>query len=231
MASGVRTSRTRGGLSGLMLAALGAWGGVAPFIGPSIRFGFTPDQAWHYTPGRLYLSAIPGAVVLLTGIVVLVTRSRWLGGLCAFLAALGGAWFITGSALVTLLPANVSAASASTGHPLAAGAANAVLTSLAFYAGTGALIVFFAALALGRFSVAAYRDHLRAELEQELDLSPAAAYPAEQYVPAQFPPQYPPEPDPFPSTHPYPDEGFLPTGQFPAQYPATETLPGSTDPL
>jgi len=34
MAEGVRTPRSRGGLSGLALILLGAWGGIAPYAGP-----------------------------------------------------------------------------------------------------------------------------------------------------------------------------------------------------
>src|SRR5262249_3592540 len=64
MADGVQTSRSRGSMCGLALILLGAWGGVAPFAGPSVGFGFTPDRAWESTSGRLFLSAIPGAVVL-----------------------------------------------------------------------------------------------------------------------------------------------------------------------
>ena len=38
MAEGVRTPRSRGGLSGLALILLGAWGGIAPYAGPSLGF-------------------------------------------------------------------------------------------------------------------------------------------------------------------------------------------------
>src|SRR6185437_15073352 len=109
MAEGVRTPRSRGGLSGLALILLGAWGGIAPYAGPSLGFGYTPNIAWSNTSGRLYLSAIPGAVALVAGLIVMVTRSRWFGGFCAFIAALAGAWFIAGAALVTFLPASQAA--------------------------------------------------------------------------------------------------------------------------
>lgn len=162
MANGVRTPRSRGALCGLALVVLGGWGGIAPFAGPSIGYGFTPDTAWTYTHGRLFLSAIPGAVVLVAGLIIAVTRSRAFGGFCAVIAGLGGAWFIAGAQLVKLLPASV-AGSITTGAPIESGAHRIIVTGLAFYAGAGALMVFFAALALGRFSITAYRDYVEAD--------------------------------------------------------------------
>src|SRR5258706_6995885 len=106
MADDVQTPRNRGSLCGLALILLGAWAGLAPFAGPSLRFGFTPDRAWEYTSGRLYLSALPGAVVLLAGLIVAMTRNRPFGGLCAFLAALGCVLLLASPALGKLRPAN-----------------------------------------------------------------------------------------------------------------------------
>jgi hypothetical protein len=228
MADGVRTPRSRGTLCGLALLLLGAWGGVAPFAGPSFGFGYTPDRAWAYTSGRLYLSAVPGAVVLLAGLIVMVTRSRGFGAFWAFLAALGGAWFIAGAAVLGLVPGNQVAA-IRTGNPLGTGAHIAILTNLALFTGTGALIVFFAALALGRFSIAAYRDY-DGGLTEDVDVGTIAGvggayggYQASQDVQqpyaAQQPYQYPaPTTDPFPPEHySSPTEQYPPADQYPAQ--------------
>src|SRR5258708_13456205 len=106
MADDVQTPRSRGSLCGLALILLGAWAGLAPFAGPSLRFGFTPDRALAFTSGRLYLSAVPGAVVLLAGLIVAMTRNRSFGGFCAFVAALGGGLLITPPAPVHLPPAS-----------------------------------------------------------------------------------------------------------------------------
>ena len=38
---------------GVLLILLGLWGGLAPFVGPYVHFGFTPDATWHYDSGRL----------------------------------------------------------------------------------------------------------------------------------------------------------------------------------
>ncbi len=150
-------SRSRGSLSGLMLVLLGAWGGLGPLIGPYFRFGFQPTQPWHYSMGRLFLSLIPGGVVLLAGLVVVITKSRWFCGLSALLAALGGAWFVGGQ--TTLLV--VTGTTYTDGAPVATAQKLILLTNLACFTGTGVLIIFFAALALGRQSIAAHKDHLK----------------------------------------------------------------------
>jgi hypothetical protein len=158
MAYDLRTPRSRGSLCGLVLILLGGWAGVAPFAGPSFGFGFTPDRAWHYTQGRLYLSALPGAIALLAGLIITLTRSRSFGGFCAVVAAVAGAWLIAGASLIRLLPAS-QVASITTGNPLGTSTSVRILTQVAFFTGAGALIVFFAALALGRFSITALRDY------------------------------------------------------------------------
>jgi hypothetical protein len=158
MAYDMRTPRSRGSLCGLVLIVLGGWAGVAPFAGPSFGFGFTPDQAWHATDGRLYLSALPGAIVLLAGLIITLTRSRSFGGFCAFVAAVAGAWLIAGASLIRLLPAS-QVASITTGNPMGTSTSVRILTQMAFFTGAGALIVFFAALVLGRFSITALKDY------------------------------------------------------------------------
>ena len=223
MAGGVRIPRSRGSLCGLALVLLGGWGGVAPLAGPSFGFGFTPDKAWDFTHGRLYLSVLPGAVVLVAGLIVLVTRSRAVGGCGAFVAALGGAWFIAGAALVRLLPAG-QAASISAGVPLGTGTSRIVLTSLTFYAGVGALIVFFAALALGRFSIAAHKDHdrLAADLEDDAAMAGVGAIGHSAYTGQPIQPIQPGQTQDYPAPPQYP--GQYPTGQAgfpPDQYPTT----------
>ena len=237
MAEGVRTPRSRGGLSGLALILLGAWGGIAPYAGPSLGFGYTPNSAWSNTSGRLYLSAIPGAVALVAGLIVMVTRSRWFGGFCAFIAALAGAWFIAGAALVTFLPAS-QAAKITTGTPLGTGAHIAVLTNLAFFTGVGVLILFFAAVALGRLSLAAHRDYSAddAELAGLADTGVYGAYQqGQESAQPQYGSQYP-RTDPFPPEHyaspteQYPSAGQQPTGQYqpsggPYQSPAGQYPP------
>jgi len=253
MADGVRTPRSRGTLCGLALIVLGGWGGVAPFAGPSLGYGFTPDTAWTLNHGRLYLSAVPGGVVLLAGLIIALTKSRGFGGFCAFVAAIGGAWFIAGAELVKLLPASV-AGSITTGAPIETGAHRILLTGLAFYAGTGALIVFFAALALGRFSIAAHQDYayeaddsgLGAPTGGGLDFSayqagqgsssaeppaPAAQYPVhDPFGLTQTAPQYPPAQSQFPSSQPPFPPAQFPTSPDPFGTTHTSYSPGGYPP-
>ena len=204
-----RIPRSRGGVSGVLLILLGAWGGLAPFVGPYFRFAYTPDKAWAYTSGRLWLSVVPGAAALLGGLLVTATSHRAVGCLGAFVATLGGAWFIVGTAVIRLVVKN---GSISPGVPLVgpvgplSSTTRVFLEGLGFFTGTGVLILFFGTLALGRFSVVGVKDAALAE--ELLSGVPADGYPAGA--------GQPPEDASFPSA----------TGQFPAQgnqYPPDQT--------
>lgn len=184
MAGVTRMPRSRGGVSGVLLILLGAWGGLAPFVGPYFHFAYTPDQAWAYTSGRLWLSIVPGAAALVGGVAVAVAAHRAVGLFGAALACLGGAWFIVGVPVARVLIVN---ASISPGAPLARSVGSIsvakwqFLEGLGFFTATGILILFFGALALGRFSVVGVRDAALAEPDgPSLD---AGAYPPAQYGP------------------------------------------------
>ena len=207
MASVTRIPRSRGSVAGALLIILGAWGGLIPFVGPYFHYAYTPDTAWHYTSGRLYLSIVPGAAALIGGLLAVLASHRAVGVLGSLLAALGGGWFILGGPIIALA---VKSGSISPGSPLAgavgslSSATRVFLESLGFFTGTGVLIVFLAALALGRFSVVSVRDVALADEESGLSLAAgAAAFPAAE------------ENLPEPAT----------TGEFPvvgSQYSATE---------
>lgn len=151
--------RSRGGVSGVMLVLLGLWGGLAPFIGPYIHFGFTPDKAWAYNQGRLYYSLVPGAVALVGGVLVLITRNRAVGIAGGLLAVLAGAWFGLGDGFVTTV---LKKTSINIGSPLVPAGADAqlrtYLETISFFGGLGLVILFFGALAVGRFSLLAAKD-------------------------------------------------------------------------
>src|SRR5690349_18868206 len=120
-----RIPRTRGAFSGVMLVLLGAWGGLIPFIGPYFHYAYTPDKAWVYTTGRLWLEILPGA-----------------------------AWFVVGNLVSTLWNSGTPQA----GVPAGTGLTRLAAENLGFFTGLGVLIVFFAALALGRFAVVGVRE-------------------------------------------------------------------------
>lgn len=145
--------RGRGRGSGFLLMLLGAWGAVVPFIGPYLSYGYSPDKAWQYTSGRLWLSIVPGAVAFLGGLLIVSSRSS--AGLGGLIAALAGAWFVLGQRIIALA---VTGGSISAGTPLViAGAPFSAATmrfldGLGCFIGLGLVIAFFAALALGRAS-------------------------------------------------------------------------------
>jgi hypothetical protein len=150
--STLRVPRSRGALSGTMLVLLGIWGAAIPFVGPLFSFAFTPDKAWTWTAARGWLEVLPGAVTVLGGLILLASANRVTASFGAWLGVAGGAWFIVGPQLAGLLHIGSPGTPASTSSGLRA------LESLAFFYGLGALIVFFAAGALGRLSVLGVRD-------------------------------------------------------------------------
>jgi hypothetical protein len=141
---------------------LGAWGAIVPFVGPYFGYAYSPDKAWAYNSGRLWLSIVPGAVVFLGGLMVLSGAGRF-GGL---LAALGGAWFVVGQPVIALA---FPSGSITAGTPaVSSGAVFSAATmrfleGLGFFYGLGVVIVFFAALAIGRQAAARATATLEAD--------------------------------------------------------------------
>src|SRR5215472_5857805 len=86
MAGMLRPPRTRTALSaGTLLILLGAWGGLVPFVGPYLHYAYTPDKAWAYTSGRLWLEIVPALGAIAGGIIV-ISAFRSVALLGAFLA-------------------------------------------------------------------------------------------------------------------------------------------------
>jgi hypothetical protein len=232
MASVAGIPRGRGAVCGLLLILLGAWGGLIPFVGPYFHYAFTPDKAWAYTSGRLYLEIVPGAVVLLSGLIVMASRSRALGGLAAFVAVLGGAWFVAGTGIIEAW--GTSLGHITPGTPVATSTTKALLEVLGFFTGLGVLIVFFAALALGRFSLLAAKDAIDYGSAAGLAGPPGQfpASPSQDPFPATTTGQFPATTGQFPTTSgqfPPPQEQFPPsTGQFPP--PSQKPFPGDEYP-
>lgn len=152
MAVTLRVQRSRGALSGVLLVLLGLWGALVPFVGPYFSYAYTPDSAWHYTSGRMWLEILPGAAAVLGGLVVFFSGHRAVAILGAWLAAVGGAWFAVGN-LAAVIWISASAA----GTPVG-GKGTMVLEQIGFFTGLGVVIVFVAAFAIGRFTVVAARD-------------------------------------------------------------------------
>ena len=144
----------RGRVSGLLLMLLGAWGALIPFVGPYFGYAYTPDKAWAYNSGRLWLSIVPGAAVFLGGLLAAVSAKTAQVG--ATLAALGGAWFVLGQLVtaVAVPSGSIAAGTPTVGAGAAFGAATMrLLEGLGFFYGLGVVIVFLAALAFGEVLV------------------------------------------------------------------------------
>jgi hypothetical protein len=145
----------RGRVTGSLLVLLGAWGALVPFIGFYLGFAYTPDRAWVLTSGRLWLSVVPGAATLLGGLVVAASDRHGIAG--AFIAALGGAWFVVGRPVAAFALASRHITPGSPVIPHASffsPAATRFVDDLVFSYGLGVLILFFASVALGEVIVA-----------------------------------------------------------------------------
>ena len=154
-----RIPRSRGAICGLLLVLLGLWGGLALFVGPYFHFGYTPDRAWAYDSGRLYYSIIPGAAVLLGGMLALVTRNRGVGVSGGVLAVLGGAWFGLGATFTTVvLKKSILAGSPILRAGAGSGSIRVYVETLTLFTGLALLIAIIGGIAIGRFSMLAAAD-------------------------------------------------------------------------
>jgi hypothetical protein len=143
----MRIRRTHGILGGLLVALLGIWGGIIPFVGPYFSYAYTPDTAWTYNTGRLWLEILPGAAALLGGLLMMWSRSRHVALFGSFLAIVSGAWFALGNVFTPLCTtANPAGVPASTGTTMLA------LEQVGFFTGLGIVIVLLAAVVAGRVS-------------------------------------------------------------------------------
>ena len=167
--SGLRMRRTRGGLTGLGLVLLGAWGAIIPFVGPYFNYAYTPNGAWTMTSGRLFLEVIPGAITFFAGLILLGSANRLIATIAGWLAVLCGAWFVIGPLVAPLWQSDYI------GHPVGGKLAVSVEQIGMFY-GLGAAIILLASFALGRVSV---RDakHLKKRDRLDDDARGADPYP------------------------------------------------------
>ena len=143
--------RSRGAFSGFLLILLGLWGALIPFIGPYFNYAYTPDKAWTYNTGRLWLELLPGAAVFLGGVLLMVAKGRHTALFGALLAAAAGAWFTLGTVLSPLWNHHVPMG----GSPAGSTVYMRIMEQLGFFTALGVVIVFVAGAALGRISAVA----------------------------------------------------------------------------
>ncbi|HEX7660403.1 MAG TPA: hypothetical protein VF444_13085 [Pseudonocardiaceae bacterium] len=155
--------RSRGATSGILLVLLGIWGGLIPFVGPVFGYAYTPDTSWTWTAGRLWLEVLPAIATIIGGFVLATSANRMVGLWASWLAAVAGAWFIIGPSLSQLWTGGAPQA----GTPTATSAFGSAMQQIGFFYGLGAVILFLAASALGRFSVIGIKESRRATRARE----------------------------------------------------------------
>jgi hypothetical protein len=189
----LRVGRSRGAFSGILLVLLGIWGGLVPMVGPSLHYAYTPDKNWTLTSGRIWLELLPAGVAVISGILLLFSRFRPAALVGACLAAASGAWFMLGSLLVRIWMRTPPAQGVPVGSSLVR-----VLEQIGFFTGLGAVIVFIAAIALGRLSVVSARDVRLAERASTSQPDTAATRATTPKTPVTAPPVALDEPAPEP---------------------------------
>jgi hypothetical protein len=174
----MRVPRTRGAVSGALIALLGAWGALIPFVGPLFDYSVGPDDAWNWTSGRLWLSVLPGAVAIVGGLMLMLSARRPTASFGALLGVLAGAWFIVGPTVSQLWNDGVSQAGVVHGSDTLQ-----VFELLGYFLALGVLILYFAAAALGRLSMRSVRD---VELQEETAAAEAGATAAPETTGGRF---------------------------------------------
>ena len=163
---GLRMPRSRGAVTGLLLVLLGAWGALIPFVGPYFDFAYTPNTAWAWTAARGWLEVFPGVITVLGGLLLISSTNRATAMFGGWLAVLGGAWFVIGTALAAPLHLG------DIGQPVASTDGRRALMEIAYFSGLGALIVFLGGGVLAKLSLRLARD------VEPYAVSPTAAEPA-----------------------------------------------------
>jgi hypothetical protein len=147
MARIMRIRRTHGITGGVLVALLGIWGGLIPFVGPYFHYAYTPDKVWIYNTGRLWLEILPGAAALLGGLLLIGARSRHVALFGAFLGIVSGAWFVLGNVFAALWTTAAPA-----GVPASTATLQRAVEEAGFFAGLGIVLVLIAAWAAGRIT-------------------------------------------------------------------------------
>ncbi|WP_231644222.1 hypothetical protein [Mycolicibacterium baixiangningiae] len=151
----MRIPRSRGAATGVVVILLGLWGAAAPFIGPYANSAYAASEAGGWTAERGWLQVLPGIVAIIGGLLLVASRNRAIAMLGAWFGVLAGAWFVAGRNVGDILGLGSSAAPAD-------GAKGAWLELMSF-TGLGALVVFLAAVSMGRLSVRSLGDIRRAD--------------------------------------------------------------------
>jgi hypothetical protein len=153
--AGLAMQRSRGAGSAFLLVLLGIWGAVIPFIGPYFHYAFGVTVPWFFTYDRLWFNILPGIALFLGGLILGPSANRASGGFGAWLALIGGIWFIIGP--VVSMVWRVDGLTAPIGPPLGPNWLQ-MFEQLGYFYGLGALATALAAFALGRMTVRSIHD-------------------------------------------------------------------------
>jgi hypothetical protein len=148
MAGIMRIRRSHGILGGTLIALLGIWGALVPFVGPYFHYAYTPDKAWTYDHGRLLLEVLPGAAAFFGGVLLVYAMSRHLALFGALLGILSGAWFALGGVFAPLW----SSSSTPAGVPASATTFMRIMEQIGFFTGLGIVLVLLSAAVAGRIT-------------------------------------------------------------------------------
>src|SRR5207253_799660 len=140
----MRIARSTGAVSGLLIALLGIWGALIPFVGPYFDYSFGVNSTWHYTADRLWLDILPGALALVAGLLLLRASRRTSGTLGGWLAVTAGAWFVIGPSVSLTWESGVGPI----GRPLF-GSTRQMLALFGYFYGLGPLTIAPGAFAAG----------------------------------------------------------------------------------
>ena len=142
----MRISRKTGAMTGFILIVLGLWGGLVPLVGPYFGFAFGSHATWDLTMNRFWLDVLPGAAVVLGGLMLLWSGHRLSGTVASWMAMAGGAWFAVGPAFSRLWEHGAGPI----GVPLF-GHTRQTFELIGYFYGLGVVVMGLAAFALGRF--------------------------------------------------------------------------------
>jgi hypothetical protein len=137
-------------LLAVMIALVGVWSGIVPYVGGLFGFGLGDAPAWHWTVQRALLDLVPGGAALLAALLLLgmlpalaMGTGRLVAVLALVLVMLAGSWLVLGpSAYLAIAPGS--------GVPAPHGSPGWVFIQLVgYHYGPGLVLVAFGAGALG----------------------------------------------------------------------------------
>jgi len=136
------------GMSAALLLLISAWGGLAPFVGPSFGYAAAGGASFKWTLARALLSVVPAIAGIVAALLLFGAAGAWrfgsgvnstsIGGALAFLA---GAWFAVGTFAYPWLYGH--------GYVVLTGASRGLWDVLGVAVGPGILLAMLGGFALG----------------------------------------------------------------------------------